>query len=599
MTKGFASSYRLVLVATTVVACFAGIGWRLVDLHVLNRAELVAVADRARRSITVEPARRGDILDARGDVLATSRSLIALGADPQSLRPEDEVKWPELARLLGQPWADLAVALRTRTSARSGGKDDAAMRDVRWVPLNNAVEESTYAEILALNIKGVYGHRTYRRIYPKSQLAAHLVGYVNREETPVMGVERFADFYLRGLDGWRESERDARRRELARFRSREVSATDGFKVVLSIDSVVQHLLENEIDRIARELRPKQATIIVSDARSGFLLGLANYPTFDLNDFGRAPVPVQRNIAVTDLIDPGSTFKIVPAAGALDQGLVRPDSRFDVSITQIEYRGRMRKLMRDDHPFPHPLTVADIISHSSNVGSAQLGMLLGDQGLYDYARAFGFGMRSGFPFGAESTGLLNPPEKWSAIDITRIPSGYSISATPLQIHYGMGVIASGGELMQPQVIREIRDAQGETVYSFGGVARHRAISEQAARQMAAMLQRVVSEDGTALRAAIPGYEVAGKTGTAQKLVDGRYSTRNHVGSFVGFFPASAPRVVISVIVDDAQVPGGRVAYGSTVAVPAFKRVAEQLIPYLDIKPVVVPAGAGLAAKGPRP
>lgn len=599
MTKGFASSYRLVLVATTVVACFAGIGWRLVDLHVLNRAELVAVADRARRSITVEPARRGDILDVRGDVLATSRSLIALGADPQSLRSEDEVKWPELARLLGQPLADLTVALRIRTRARSGDEDGAATRDVRWVPLNNAVEESTYAEILALNIKGVYGHRTYRRIYPKNQLAAHLVGYVNREETPVMGVERFADFYLRGLDGWRESERDARRRELAQFRSREVPATDGFKVVLSIDSVVQHMLENEIDRIARELRPKQATIIVSDARSGFLLGLANYPTFDLNDFGRAPVPVQRNIAVTDLIDPGSTFKIVPAAGALDRGLVRPDSRFDVSITQIEYRGRMRKLMHDDHPFPHPLTVADIISHSSNVGSAQLGMLLGDQGLYDYARAFGFGMRSGFPFGAESTGLLNPPEKWSAIDITRIPSGYSISATPLQIHYGMGVIASGGELMQPQVIREIRDAQGETVYSFGGVARHRAISETAARQMAAMLQRVVSEDGTALRAAIPGYEVAGKTGTAQKLVDGRYSTRNHVGSFVGFFPASAPRVVISVIVDDAQVPGGRVAYGSTVAVPAFKRVAEQLIPYLDIKPVVAPAGAALAAKGSRP
>ncbi len=469
-------------------------------------------------------------------------------------------------------------------------------RLIRWAKLSDAVEESTYAKILELGIKGVYGNRTYRRTYPRNQLASHLIGYVNREETPVMGIERYADFYLRGLDGWRESEKDGLRRELAQFRSREVPATDGYKVVLSIDSVVQHTIEAELDRIAREMRPQHATIIVSDARSGFILGLANYPTFDLNEYGEAPIPVQRNYAVTDLVDPGSTFKIVAASGALERGLVTPATQFNCSIPGIEYKGKMRRFMPDDHHYDHPLTVAEIISRSSNIGAAQLGMMLGEQGMYDEARAFGFGEDSGFPFGAESAGLLNEPSKWSGIDITRIPAGYSISATPIQIHYAMATIASGGELMQPQLIREIRDASDNTVYTFGGMARRRVISETTARQMAKMLHGVATLGGTASDVEIPGYEIAGKTGTAQKLVDGRYSTRHHVGSFVGFLPASDPRVVISVIVDDARVPGGKVAYGNTVAVPGFKHVAEQLIPYLDIKPVLDPAGTQLVAKG---
>lgn len=598
MSKGFASSYRLGLLATTIAGCFVGIGVRLVDLHVWDREALVAVADRARRDITVERARRGDILDSRGDVLATSKSVIVLGVDPQSLEPEDEPKWGELAGLIGMPSVELREIFnqKVRPPDATEGGTEVEPRLIRWAKLSDAVEESTYAKIQALGIKGVYGNRNYRRTYPRNQLAAHLIGYVNREETAVMGIERYADFYLRGMDGWRESEKDGLRRELAQFRSREVEPTDGYKVVLSIDSAVQHMIEAELERIARELRPQQATIIVTDVRSGFILGMANYPTFDLNNYGQAPVPVQRNVAVTDLIDPGSTFKIVPAAGALDLGLVTPGTRFDCSITSIEYRGKVRRFMPDDHRFDHPLTVAEIISHSSNVGAAQLGMMLGEQRLYETARAFGFGESAGFPFGAESPGLLNDPAKWSGIDITRIPAGYSISATPLQIHYAMATIASGGELMQPQLIREIRDAADNTIYTFGGVARRRVISESTARQMARMLQGVASDEGTAKVAAIPGYAVAGKTGTAQKLVDGRYSTRNHVGSFVGFLPANNPRVVISVIVDDARVPGGRVAYGTTVAAPGFKRVAEQLIPYLDIKPVFEPGSAALVMKG---
>lgn len=616
MSKGFASNYRIVLLASGVFAGFVLVGFRLVQLHVLDRERLVRNVDRARDSFVVEQARRGDILDARGDVLATSRSLIVLGVDPQALRPEDEAKWPELARLIGMPAVELARVFRTKTRSvedtpaipASGPTalptitlpnlaDETSAtgeRVIRWAKLSESVEESTYDQILKLGVKGVYGTRSYRRTYPRNGLAAHVVGFVNKEDTPASGVESFADFYLRGQDGWRESEKDGLRRELAQFRTREVRPTDGYSVMLSIDSAVQHMVEAELAAIAAKFNPAKATIIVSDARSGFILGLGNYPNFNLNEFFRAPLEAQKNVAITDQLDPGSTFKIVAAAGALEDGLVTPGMRFDCSAETTIYKGKTLRLMRDDHEWDHALSVSEIISHSSNRGAALLAMKLGDQKFYDWARAFGFGETSGFPFGGEIAGLINRPEKWSGIDITRIPAGYSIAATPMQIHYAMGVIASGGELMRPQIIREIRDSRGEPVYTFGGVARRRVISEQTAAQMAQMLQGVVGPGGTAPKAAIPGYLVAGKTGTAQKIIDGRYSNRNHVGSFVGFFPANAPRVVITVIVDDAKVPGGGSGYGATVAAPSFKHLSEQLISYLDIKPAVPVAGRPLFA-----
>lgn len=595
-SKRYASNYRLVLLAAIVLASFTGIGVRLVHLHVIDREKLVGYVDRARRSIIIEHARRGDILDARGDVLATSKSVIVLGVDPQVLEPADEPKWPELAALIGVPYPELEQVFRTKIRPVAEGGEDAG-RPIRWAKLSDAIEESTYTKVLELGIKGVYGNRTYRRTYPRGELAAHLIGFVNREDVAASGMEAFADFYLRGQDGWRESEKDGLRRELAQFRSREVPATDGYSVVLSIDSAIQHIIESELRRVADVYRPAKATIIVSDPRSGFILGLANHPTFDLNAFNTAPLEHQKNIAVTDVFEPGSTFKIVAAAGALERGLVQPTTLIDCASDVVDYRGRPRRLMRDDHPFPHPVPVSEVITWSSNKGATRLAMRLGDEAFYEFARAFGVGELSGFPFGGEVRGLLAPPAQWSGSDITRIPAGYSVAVTPLQIHYAMATIANGGELMRPQVIREIRDSRGETVYTFGGVARRQVLTPRTAMQMARMLTGVVSE-GTAKAAAIPGYEIAGKTGTAQKIINGQYSRQNHVGSFVGFFPASRPRVVVTVIIDDANLPGGRTNYGSAVAVPTFRKVAEQLIPYLDIKPVTDPGRGLLAMEGGR-
>ena len=636
MSKGFASNYRIFLIAVGLLICFGGIGTRLVFLHIIDRGKLLGYVEKVRRQVIVEHARRGAIYDRHGYLLATNQSKYMVGADPQSLRDEDRKKWVELAPLIGIPLRELESLLNTKyrgvapllsvTAAKtnsdnvqfnvmgkSGPSTDSIPtitlegeevvkaprgRPIRWVKLRADVNEATYEKIKKLNIKGVYGNRIFRRVYPHNELAAHLVGYVNKAGVAAAGVENYADFYLRGQDGWREGERDGRRRELAQFRTREVDPVNGYNVVLSTDIIIQHMVEEELGRIVAEFKPQKATIIVSDAQTGFILAMGNYPNFDLNKYydpKLAPLSSQRNFAITDQFDPGSTFKIVAASGALNDKLVYPDSKFDCSLEGVEYRGRMRKFMPDDHKYDHPLSVAEIISRSSNIGAAQLGMKLGEKRLYEYARSFGFGEKSGFPFGGEISGLLNPVRKWSGIDITRIPAGYSIAATPLQIHYAMGVIASGGELLKPQLIKEIKDDSGDVVFLFDKKSRRRVVSMPVAQSMAKMLHGVTQPGGTAVKAAIPGYEVAGKTGTAQKLINGRYSKRHHVGSFVGFFPASRPEVVISVIVDDGKPKVG-LAYGSVVGAPSFKRIGEQLIQYLDIKPTYETGSNLVALKG---
>ncbi len=604
LSKGFASTPRMILLAAGVLGAFATVGVRLVHLHVIDRDSLVHYLDRARHEIIVEKARRGDILDAHDDILATSHSLIVLGVDPQLLEKADESKWPELARLINVPLPELSRIFNTKTRPASAGDGTDEEGRIRWAKLSDSVEESVYDAVGKLGVKGVYGDRVYRRAYPHNQLAAHVIGYVNKEEEPVIGMERFADFYLRGVDGWRESEKDGQRHELAQFRTREVPASNGYAVVLSIDSAIQHMVEQELELIAGKFQPQKASIIVSDARSGFIYAMANYPTFDLNAYNALSKDgerAMRNAAVADILEPGSTFKIVAVSGALNEGLVTPETRFDCSLEKVDYKGVSRSLPREDHHFDAPLSVTEIISHSSNKGAAQLGMLLGEERLYGYARAYGFaedtGLASIYP---ESPGMLANYTKWSGSDITRIPMGHTVAATPLQIHMAMGVIASGGVLLRPQLVREIRDDTGATVCRFGTVVRRRVISPQTAATMAQMLERVTyANEGTAPEAAIPNFEAAGKTGTTEKLIDGKYSTTHHISSFVGFFPASRPRLVISVIVDDGHPPQGGTAYGRLVAAPSFKHLGEQLIQYLDIKPVTTPVPGLLALGGARP
>jgi len=580
MSQAFVSSTRASLVSNVIFIAFCVLLGRLFYLHVWKHEALIEQVESNRSMMQVVEARRGNIVDARGNLLATTRTAYNIGVDPQVVRDSDEEKWPELARLLGIERSRLREAFTTKTRKGSTGAMD--VRLVRWAVLKKEADKATYDAVMELGVKGVYGNRQYSRFYPGRDLAAHVVGYVNKEEAPVMGIEQAFDYYLRGQDGWRESERDGRRRELAQFRDREVEPTDGLNVELSIDQMVQHIVETEVARLAQQYRPQSVSVIVSEPATGSVLAMANYPTFDPNEFfdtGKYPIDWQRNRALTDLIEPGSTFKIVPAAAALNEGIVRPADEFKTGVAKVNYRGRTLRLPSDHHDY-ESLTMEEIVIKSSNRGAAHLGMMLGEKRLYEYASAFGFGEATGCVLSGEVDGILHPVREWDGLTITRMPMGHAVGATPLQVHAAMSVIANHGVLMEPRLVRRVFDRYGNDVVRFAPKARHRVVSADAAATVAGMLAEVAGENGTARRAAIEGVRVAGKTGTTQKLVDGRYSRSHHVASFTGFLPADNPQLVITVVVDDPQLSG--IGYGGVVAAPAFRSIAEKCVNYLGIR-----------------
>ena len=581
MSKAFVSTARAALVSSAVAFAFCVLIGRLFYLHVWEQEALLEHVENNRRMVQIVEARRGNVVDNRGNLLATTHTRIDLGVDPQSVRETDREKFTELANLIDQPLEKVIRAIETKT--RKGSDHAQAVSLIKWAYLAKGLDEDTYDKVRELGIKGVYGNRKYSRTYPSGKLAAHVLGYVNNEETPVTGVERFFDYYLRGQDGWRETERDGRRRELAQFRAREVAPADGLNVALSVDLMVQHIVEQEVARLAAEYNPESVSVIVSEPSTGAVMAMANYPTYDPNEFyntKKYPIDSQRNRALTDLIEPGSTFKIVPAAAALNEGIVAPEDIFQTGVERVSYKGRSLKLPSDHHTYDS-LSMHDIVVKSSNRGAAHLGLILGENRLHDYAEAFGFGEKTGFDLGGEVSGTLHSVKNWDGLTITRLPMGHAVSATPMQIHGAMSVIANKGVLMEPLIAERVFDAAGNDIVHFSPKAKRRVVSTEVAQTVADMLVDVVGKDGTARKAAIDNYSVAGKTGTTQKIVNGKYSRQHHVASFSGFFPANKPALVITVVVDEPQLKG--VGYGGSVSAPAFRNIAEACIAYLGIRP----------------
>ena len=581
MSKAFVSTARAALVSSAVAFAFCVLIGRLFYLHVWEQEALLEHVESNRKMVQIVEARRGNIVDNRGNLLATTHTTIDLGVDPQSARETDQEKFTELANLIDQPLEKVIRAIETKT--RRGSDHAQAVSLIKWAYLAKGLDEDTYDKVRELEIKGVYGNRKYSRTYPSGKLAAHVLGYVNHEETPVTGVERFFDYYLRGQDGWRETERDGRRRELAQFRAREVAPADGLNVALSVDLMVQHIVEQEVARLAAEYNPESVSVIVSEPSTGAVMAMANYPTYDPNEFyntKKYPIDSQRNRALTDLIEPGSTFKIVPAAAALNERIVAPEDIFQTGVERVSYKGRSLKLPSDHHTYDS-LSMHDIVVKSSNRGAAHLGLILGENRLHDYAEAFGFGEKTGFDLGGEVSGTLHSVKNWDGLTITRLPMGHAVSATPMQIHGAMSVIANKGVLMEPLIAERVFDAVGNDIVHFSPKAKRRVVSTEVAQTVADMLVDVVGKDGTARKAAIDNYSVAGKTGTTQKIVNGKYSRQHHVASFSGFFPANNPALVITVVVDEPQLKG--VGYGGSVSAPAFRNIAEACIAYLGIRP----------------
>jgi cell division protein FtsI (penicillin-binding protein 3)/stage V sporulation protein D (sporulation-specific penicillin-binding protein) len=580
MRSLFVSKFRYYLVFFSVCFAFCSLGGRLIWLQVIEADRFSTVAEVARKNFTTIKARRGDIVDAKGNLLATTRSVVEVGVDPHSVVDDDELKWKTLSSYLGIPEEEILKAVNKKT--RPSLSDPKVSRDVRWVKLKEEVDEGTYRKIQELRIKGVYGNFKHSRLYPNRNLASHVLGFVNKEDVAAMGVERFADYYLKGQDGWRESEKDGRRKEMPQHRSLEVKANDGLNVELSIDRRIQDIVEEELASMVEEFDPLSASIIVSDPKSGYILALANAPDFNPNLFNQGELAHQRNRALSDLYEPGSTFKIVAVGGAMNEGLIAPTDIIDCSKSTMRRGNRNLRLPSDHHPLGK-ISVSKVVQKSSNRGAARLGILLGSQRLYEYCQAFGFGQKTDFGIGGERKGTLHPPSRWDGLTITRLPIGHAVSVTPMQIHASMACVANDGVLMKPQFISRVFDQAGKTIVPFDPKPVRKVISTRVARELSTMLKSVVTKEGTARRAEIEGFSVAGKTGTTQKLIDGKYSNRHHVASFVGYFPASDPKVVITVVVDEPKMKKGLLGYGGVVAAPAFQRVGKGIISYWGLKP----------------
>lgn len=578
MARGGISVFRLLLVFSAFVAGFSAVLLRLANLQLGGSGELAEESERIRTKFEVIEAKRGNIYDARHNLLAATNMFWQVGVDPESLDPEDKPDWPKLAQMLGIPYQELSRKMEPGLRVINGVETQ-----VRWRMLAEDITEEGYEEIKALQIDGVYGNLHYKRVYPGKTDAAHILGFINKEQKPVTGVELAMDFYLSGQDGWLETEYDGKRQELVQFRKRQVDPVDGFHVFLTLDLMVQHVIDVQLRKIAA-MRPDGATIIVSDPSTGFILGLGNWPNYDLNEFydmAKYPLSHRRNRAITDIYEPGSTFKIVPVSAALSEEIVSPDRQIDCSLDRVRYQGRIITLPQDYKDFAH-LAVRDVVAFSSNRGSAYIGMMLGDQRLYNYARAFGFGEKTGFPLSGEVSGILHKPSQWDGLTISRLPMGHAVACTPLQMHMAMTVLANDGVIMEPMIISRVEDTEGKTIAEYEPKAKRRVISSTVARNLSEFLVKAVGPGGTARNAHISGMDVAGKTGTTQKIMkNGEYSNTNHVASFVGYFPAGDPRLVITVVIDNPKTRF--TAYGGRVAAPVFKRVAEQLIHIRGISP----------------
>jgi cell division protein FtsI/penicillin-binding protein 2 len=554
---------RALIIVTSLSLAFTALACRLFQLHVIRRNDLAAEAIANREKVVRRQGRRGEIRDCNGNLLANSQSVRIVYADPSITTSNASVIALKLAPLLNLPEPVLVAKM-----SGSG----------KYVRLKQKVDEDTAARITALKLRGVGLEDQLQRTYPNGNLASHVLGFVDNEHHGVQGVEKETEQYLQGLAGIEVIERDRKGREIRALRDEEIGPRDGLNIVLTIDQVIQHVAETELEKAMTEYRPQAGMIIVSRPKTGEILAMSCRPTFDPNNPGASPADARRNRCISDVAEPGSTFKIVVCSGAINDGIVTLADRFDCDNGAFLYAGR---ILHDAHPYG-VLSVEEILFHSSNIGAAKVGLRVGAPRLAGYISAYGFGRKTGIALPGEVSGIAHPLNRWNTLSITRIPMGHEIAATPIQMITAMNAIANGGKLMKPQIIKSIVNENSAPVITYSPQQVGQPITRRASILMAQALRKVVGPEGTAPKAAVPGYDVAGKTGTAQKIENGQY-VRKYYSSFIGYFPASDPEISILVSLDD---PEGGAYYGGSVSGPVFKAVAEKVAQYLAIPPQTI-------------
>jgi len=528
---------------------------RTVYLGVVRAGTLrKAASNQQLTDETVTPA-RGTITDRNGVDLAVSEPARDISADPYLLTNTLGAA-QRLAPLLGQSEAEVLRKLSEHTG---------------FVYLARSLPGSQAQRVLALNIPGVAGAPVMRRVYPRGALAAQVLGVVGTEGTGLAGLEYARNAQLSGHAGQRRVVSDAIGQPVSITESRP--EVPGQALSLTLDANIQQRAEDVLGAVAKVFTPKDATAIVMDPRTGAILALANWPQVNANDPGGAPTGALTDRAVSFDYEPGSTFKAVTVSGALEQGLITPDSPFNIPA-QIQVADRT---IHDDTEHPEEtLTTSQILARSSNVGAIKIGKLEGAERFNGWVHRFGFGAPTGVDLPGEERGLTLPLAEYSGSSMGNLPIGQGELVTPMQMATAYAAIANGGVLRAPHIVA---DVGGRRLSELVG---HRVISTATAASLRHMLEGVLAPGGTASEVSIPGYALAGKTGTASKIdpATGEYSTTAYVASFIGFAPASKPRLLCAVVVDEPQ--SGSI-YGGQVAAPAFGQIMSFALPYMGIAP----------------
>ena len=547
------------------------IGARLYFLQVVQSAEYRELAERQQqRTLDITP-RRGNIYDRNGNELAISIKVDSVFAVPNEIKNAAQTA-KTLAKLTGISSGELKKRLGTSKS---------------FVWIQRKINASTADAIRGAKLPGIYFQKEDRRFYPKRELASHVLGYVNIDEEGMGGLEYRYNDRVRGETGKVIVMTDARGHSYNRL---EQAPTPGANLYTTIDENIQFIIERELQAAVARTRAKSISIVAMDPRSGEILGMGNYPTFNPNEYARYAPTNWINRALSQVYEPGSTFKIATAAAVLEENLARPDELINCEMGSIVIAGHR---FNDTHKLGL-VTFTEVIQQSSNVGAIKLGLRVGEERFASYIDRLGFGRHTNIDLPGEERGLTKPVSRWSKLSLGSMSMGQEIGVTPLQVLSMVSAVANGGILYQPYVVKEVQDAQ-RGVISETESRGERVLSESTARELQDMLEVVVT-DGTARDSRLNGYRAAGKTGTAQKIIDGRYSGTKYVASFAGYAPASDPQLALIVVIDE---PSGAY-YGAQVAAPIFKNIAEGVLRYKSVAPDVPEYAPHytVVPKGPR-
>jgi cell division protein FtsI (penicillin-binding protein 3) len=569
-TTGSLSPRRLSALFWLLALAFGALAVRLFLLQTISGPAYARLAVDQRKAVVSFPARRGTILDRSGRSLAVSIDLETVYADPGLVRDPGAAA-RRLAPVLGEPASALEPAL---TGDEPGSRFEYIARQI---------EPRLAAAVEALGIPGVYTRDEAKRFYPNGAVASHVIGTADIDGNGTAGVELAYDDVLRGRPGRMTMEEDPAGRALPQAESSYEPPRPGRDLFLTIDKELQYFTELTLERAARTFRSGSASAIVMRPSTGEVLAMANVPRFDPNYASRATPAAMRNRALTDVYEPGSAYKIVTVSAALEEGVVTPRTRFTVPY-EMPYADRV---FHDSHFHEtEVMTVAEIIEQSSNVGTIKVGLELGARTLDEYVRRFGFGSETGLGFPGEEGGIVLDLPEWSGSTIATVPLGQGIAVTPMQLAAAYSTIANGGTWVEPRLVLGTADDAGRAV-SPSPPARRRVVSERTAGQVTDMLVRVVQR-GTGLAARVPGYRVAGKTGTAQKaLPTGGYGN-SYVASFAGYAPAGRPEVTVLVTFDDPEP-----IWGGETAAPTFRTIMEFALRRLGVPPSGDPSRAAEA------